>query len=80
MIALNVVPQAGNLRVWEAFWRRAGGGDVLFAEDIRGDAVPAFNVRTAGTKIIIDRKGQVVFREPRTMGYEQLRSAAKQAL
>jgi len=80
VLAVNVLPDAGGLRELEAFWRSRGGGDVVFAEDTRREALTAFQIRVAGTKVIVDRKGRVAFRETSVMSYEKLRSAAEQAL
>jgi len=80
VVAINILPQRASLRAWEGFWRSLGGGEALFAEDIRGEAVPAFNVRALGTKVIINRKGQVVYRDSGVTPYEKLRSAVERAL
>ncbi len=78
VVAVNVFPQY-DLRQWENYWRSVGGGDALFAEDVNREAVVAFKVRAAGTKIIINREGQLVYRNARGMSYEELRSEVKKA-
>ena len=79
VVAVNVFPQY-DLRQWENYWRSVGGGDAVFAEDVNREAVVAFKVRAAGTKIIINRKGQITYRNSRTTTYEKLRSEVKKAL
>lgn len=80
MVAINILPQAGDLREWERYWRSLGGGDVLFAEDASREATAAFNIRAAGTKVIVDRKGRIVFRDVGITPYEQLQSIIERAL
>ncbi|OGA45480.1 MAG: hypothetical protein A3G24_10520 [Betaproteobacteria bacterium RIFCSPLOWO2_12_FULL_62_13] len=80
MIAINVLADSASLRQWEEYWRSVGGEDVLFAEDARGEAVAGFNIRAAGTKIIIDRAGQIIFRDSRITPYEQLRALVERVL
>ena len=79
VVAINVFTQY-SLRQWEAYWRSVGGGDALFAEDINQRAVAAFNVRAAGTKIIINREGQIVYRYAGTTTYDKLRSEVDKVL
>ncbi len=79
VVAINVFPQY-SLRQWEAYWRSVGGGDALFAEDVNQRAIVAFNVRPAGTKIIIDREGKIVYRNGGVTTYEKLRSEVDKAL
>ncbi len=80
MVAINILPQQSTLRQWEEFWRYVGGGDALFAEDINRTAIAAFNVRTLGTTIIINREGQIVYRDAGATTYEKLRSEVDKAL
>ncbi len=79
VVAINVFPQY-TLRQWEGYWRSVGGGDALFAEDTNNRAVVAFNVRSAGTKIIINREGKIVYRNGGVTTYEKLRSEVDKAL
>ncbi len=79
VVAINVFPQY-SLREWEEYWRSVGGGNALFAEDTKQRVVFAFKVRAAGTKILINREGQITYRNSRTTTYEKLRSEVKKAL
>ncbi len=79
VVAINVFPQY-SLRQWEEFWRSVGGGDALFAEDTNQRAVVAYKIRAAGTKIIIDREGKIVYRNGGVTTYEKLRSEVDKAL
>jgi hypothetical protein len=79
VVAINIFPQY-SLQQWEAYWRSVGGGDALFAEDTNQRAVVAFNIRAAGTKIIINRERQIVYRNGAVTTYEKLRSEVDKAL
>jgi hypothetical protein len=80
VVAVNVLPQAGSLALWEEYWRSSGGGDALFAEDTHQQAARSFGVRAAGTKVVIDRAGRIVLRESRSMPYERLRQLVERLL
>ncbi|MFQ5852499.1 MAG: TlpA family protein disulfide reductase [Candidatus Binatia bacterium] len=79
VVAINVLPQY-SLQQWESYWRSVGGGDALFAEDTNRSAIAAFKVRAAGTKIIINREGHIVYRYAGTTTYEELRPEVDKAL
>ena len=57
-----------------------GGGDAHFAEDTNKKAIAAFNIRALGTTIIINREGQIVYRDAGATTYEKLRSEVDKAL
>jgi len=79
-VAINILPGRFTLGEWRAFWQYLGGGEVLFAEDARQQAVPAFNVRALGTTIIINREGRVLYRDSGATTYEKLRVEVGRAL
>ena len=81
MVAINILPEQARMELWKAFWLYMGGGDdVVLAEDLNRLAVAAFNVRALGTTIIINRKGQVVYRDAGATPYETLRAEVNKAL
>lgn len=76
MVAVNIFPEEAPLALWKRFWRSVGGNDdVVFAEDPGRQAVRAFGVRALGTKIILDRQGQVAYRDAGPTPYETLQAA-----
>lgn len=81
MVAINVLAGRYSLDDWKDFWERSGGGtDVIVAQDVNQRAVAAFSVRALGTTIIINRKGQVVYRDGIATPYETLRAEVDKAL
>jgi hypothetical protein len=78
-VAINIVPETG-LEQWAEYWRSVGGGDVVYAQDTRREAVRAFRIRSAGSTIILDRKGREVYRDSSATDYETLKAAVERAL
>ncbi len=68
------------LQDWKRYWRGLGAGDVLWAQDLGGNAVSSFNVTALGTTIIIDREGRMVYRDAGATSYERLREEVERAL
>lgn len=80
MVACNLLP-AHSFEEWKGFWQYVGGGeDVVFAKDTSRRALTAFKIRALGTTIIINRQGQVVYRDSGATPYETLRSEVDKAL
>ena len=44
------------------FWEGTGAGDVLWAQDANETAIRAYQLRTLGTEVIVDREGAIAFR------------------
>jgi len=81
VVAINIFPEDMPMDLWKRFWQSVGGGnDVVFAADFGHRAVRAFNVRALGTTIIINRTGQVVYRDGFATPYEILRAEVDKAL
>ncbi|HWP34126.1 MAG TPA: TlpA disulfide reductase family protein [Thermodesulfobacteriota bacterium] len=81
VVAINILPEQAPFATWKAFWRAAGGGPgVRLAEDPAGRAAAAFNVRSIGTTIVLDRQGRIVYRDAGATAYETLRAAVDEAL
>ena len=80
VVAINMLPQYATLREWEAFWWDVGGGDAHFAEDTNKKAIAAFKVAALGTTVIINRDGQIVYRDAGATTYEKLRSEVDKVL
>jgi len=81
VVAVNVLAARFSLDYWKGFWERSGGGkDVIVAQDVDQRAVAAFGVRALGTTIIVNRKGQVVYRDGIATPYEILRAEVDKAL
>lgn len=79
MVAVNIYTAAG-LPYWKQYWQELGGGDVIFAQDTRREAIRGLNIRTAGATVIIDRKGHIVFRDLSATEYDDLKEGVEKAL
>ena len=79
VIAVNLLLSA-PLDYWRQYWRRVGGGDVVYAQDTRREAVRALQIQTAGATVVIDRQGRIVWRDLYATPYEQLQAAVEKAL
>lgn len=79
VIAVNLLPSA-PLEYWRDFWRKFGGGDVTYAQDTRREAIRTLNIRTSGATVVINRKGQIVWRDLQATDYETLKEAVEKAL
>lgn len=81
VIAVNVLPERYTLAHWRGFWISVGGEpQVLFAQDVGRRAAAAFQVRDLGTTIIIDRQGNVVYRDWGPTAYARLRQEVDKVL
>jgi hypothetical protein len=78
-VAINIFPDLG-LERWARYWRSVGGGEVVYAQDTRREAVRAFRVRAAGSTIVLDRQGREVYRDSSATDYETLKAAVERAL
>jgi len=56
-----------------AVLERGIGSDVLWAQDTYGDAIKTYRVVALGTTIIIDRKGQIMYRDEGVTSYTRLK-------
>ena len=79
VIAVNFYPGL-HIQIWIDYWRAAGGGDVIYAEDSRMEAVKALNIRTAGATVIIDKEGRIVFQDRLATRYAVLKIAVESAI
>ena len=79
VVAVNVEPWS-PLEEWVAYWRSKGAGDVIWATDTDQSVVRAFQVRTLGTTIIIDRDGRISYRDDGATPYEVLKTAVMKVL
>ena len=81
MVAINLLPQYNSLEEWQAFLGEFGATDFVWAADTYDQlASRTYNVRSLGTTIIIDREGQMVYRDEVASTYEMLKSAVLTAL
>ena len=79
VVAINLFRHV-SLETWEEYWRGVGGGDVLYASDTERQAILAFNVRTPGATVVVNRNGEVVFQDGYATDYETLLQAVLKAL
>ena len=81
VVAINLVPQYNTLEEWQAFLEEFGAVDFVWAADTFDQrAVQTYNVRSLGTTIIIDREGQLVYRDEAASSYKMLETAVLAAL
>ena len=78
VIAINIFPSA-SLAEWKDYWQRAGGGDVIFAQDTRHEAMRALEIRSAGATVVVDREGREVYRDGSATAYHVLKAAVEKA-
>ena len=79
VVAVNLFRHV-SLGTWEEYWRGVGGGDVLYASDDKRQAILAFNVRTPGATVVVNRSGQVVFQDGYATDYKTMLQAVLKAL
>ena len=79
VVAVNLFRHV-TLEIWEEYWRGVGAGDVLYASDNKRQAILAFNVRTPGATVVVNRNGEVVFQDGYATNYETLLQAVLKAL
>ncbi len=81
VVAINLVPQYNTLEEWQAFLEEFGAVDFVWAADTFDQlAVRTYNVQSLGTTIIIDREGQLVYRDEAASSYKMLETAVLAAL
>lgn len=81
VVAINLVPQYNTLEEWQAFLEEFGAVDFVWAADTFDQrAVQTYNVQSLGTTIIIDREGQLVYRDESASSYKMLETAVLAAL
>ncbi|MCH7712805.1 MAG: hypothetical protein IIC99_04185 [Chloroflexi bacterium] len=72
VVAINTAPWSG-LPEWQDFWRRSGGGEVIWATDDGQSLVRLLQVTSLGTTMIIDRQGRLSYRDDGATPYSTLR-------
>lgn len=79
VLAVNLLISA-PLDYWREYWRGVGGGDVVYAQDTRREAIRTLGIQTAGATVVINGNGQIVWRDLYATTYETLKEAVEQAL
>ncbi len=79
VVAINQATQF-SLDDWQAFWRSTGALNVTWAQDTNLQATRTYGVTALGTTIIIDRDGQIVYRDHKPTSQETLQSELKNVL
>ncbi len=81
VVAINLVPQYNSIDEWQAFLEDFGAIDFVWASDTFDQlASRTYNVQSLGTTIIIDRDGQMVYRDESASTFEMLEPAVLAAL
>ena len=78
-MAVNIAPGYTD-EEWETWWYQYTDQPVTFAQDTSGEAVRAYQIRSLGVKVIVDRDGQIVHRSAGITGYKDLRAVIEKAL
>ena len=76
VVAVNIFAAAG-LDYWREYLTRYGGGNLIIAQDSRHEVMKAFQIRYAGTTIIIDSEGEEIFRDEIASSYAVLKNAVE---
>ena len=76
VVAVNIFAAAG-LDYWQKYLTRFGGGELIIAQDSRLEVTKAFRVRYAGTTIVIDAKGEEIYRDETASSYAVLKNAVE---
>ncbi len=79
VIAVNLLLGA-PLDYWRDYWQKAGGGEVIYAQDTRREAIRTLGIQTAGATVVINKKGQIVWRDLQATSYETLKEAVEKTL
>ena len=73
-MAVNTLPII-SLQDWKQFWKSKDADDVTWAQaDAEGELIKQFRVLSLGTTIIIDREGQISYRDNGATPYEILKT------
>ena len=65
---------------WRDFWYSKGAADVSWANDVDRQVMQTYKVTSLGTTIIIDRQGDITYRDAGATPYEVLRSEIEKTL
>ena len=68
------------LAQWQKYLEYWGGRDLTYAQDPKYDAMRALNIRTMHSTVIVGRQGEIVFRDPNTTTFDDLKEAVEKAL
>ena len=81
VVAINLVPLAHSLEEWQAFLEEFGATDFVWAADSFDQlASRTYSVQSLGTTIIIDRDGQMIYRDEGVSSFKMLQPAVLAAL
>ncbi len=77
-MAVNTAPFIAIER-WKEYWKSKDADDVTWAQaDAEGELLKRFRVLSLGTTIIIDRDGQISYRDDGATPYEVLVAEVKE--
>lgn len=79
IVAINVLAQF-PLEMWQGYLQKIGLFNAIYAQDTTQEAIRAFHVRTPGTTIILNKKGEEVYRDGSATSYETLKIAVAMSL
>ena len=79
MVAINIAPFA-SLEDWKQLWKSKDAADVIWATDADQQLVRLFRVYSLGTTIVIDRQGDITYRDGGATPYDILRAEVEKIL
>ena len=78
-MAINTAPWS-TLEEWRDFWKSKGAGDVIWATDSDQQVARLLRVTTLGTTIVIDRRGDISYRDGGAIPYDILLAQVEKVL
>ena len=79
-MAVNTAPYIA-IQHWKEYWRSKDADDVTWAQaDTDGELLRRFRVLSLGTTIIIDREGQISYRDDGATPYAVLKAEVLKVL
>ena len=79
VLAINTAPWI-PVEAWRDYWREKGAADVSWVNDVDRQIMQTYKVTSLGTTIIIDRQGDITYRDAGATPYEVLRSEIEKTL
>lgn len=79
MVAINLLPSY-SLSTWKVFWNSVDAGEVIWGQDTSGFVTKMYNITALGTTVIVDREGQVTYRDNGATSYDTLKREVERVL
>ena len=79
VVAINIL-KFHSLAEWRELWQKLGADDVIWASDPDQQTAKSFQVLTLGATGIIDRQGQVAYRDGGATPFDMLNTEVSKVL